>query len=776
MGERKTSMTSSHWGAYRVVTEDDRIVEMRPFEADPMPSAIGYSIPEALHHRSRIAGPMIRRGWLDGGPGDAGGGRGRDEFVPVDWDRALDLAAGELARVRGSHGNAAIFGGCYGWASAGRFHHAQSQIHRFLNCLGGYSYSVNSYSTAAAQVIIPRVLGVKFLEMMWHQTTSWPIIADNTELLVMFGGISVKNSQVSMGGVTRHGTGAWLQRCRDQGVEFVNISPLRSDSLASVEAEWLPIIPNADVAFMLALAQVLEVESLADSGFLDSHCRGYEPFRRYLLGQADGIAKTPEWAEGICGIAAEQTRTLARRMVAKRTLISVSWSLQRGDHGEQPYWMAVTLAAMLGQIGLPGGGVGFGYGAIGGIGNPVKRLDGLALPQGRNPVERYIPVARIADMLLGPGEPFDYNGQRLSYPDIKLIYWCGGNPFHHHQDLNRLREAWQRPETIIVNEPWWTATAKHADIVLPATTTLERNDIGRAGSDPFMIAMPRIVAPVGAARSDYEIFSGLARRLEVADAFTEGRSEGEWLEHLYSRFRQQVAEAGLTLPGFEEFWQTGVLELPVEGPEHAIVSFADFRDDPRAHPLATPSGRIEIFSETIAGFGYDDCPGHPTWLEPAEWLGAAEAGPGSLHLVSQQPATRLHSQLDCGKTSRESKVRGREPVLINPEDARARDIAEGDLVRLFNRRGACLAGARLSADVRPGVVALATGAWLDLRDDDRPGRPLDSHGNPNVLTLDKGTSRLAQGSSAHTALVEMERFDAEPPALAAHEPPAIAAE
>ena len=146
---------------------------------------------------------------------------------------------------------------------------------------------------------------------------------------------------------------------------------------------------------------------------------------------------------------ASSIETLARRMVSTRTLITVSWSLQRAEHGEQPYWMAATLAAMVGQIGLPGAGIGYGYGAIGGIGVSVKRLSGLTMPQLKNPVDISIPVARIADMLLQAGEPYNFNGQSLVYPDIRLVYWCGGNPFHHHQDLHRLDKAWQQPETII---------------------------------------------------------------------------------------------------------------------------------------------------------------------------------------------------------------------------------------------------------------------------------------------------------------------------------------
>ena len=167
-------------------------------------------------------------------------------------------------------------------------------------------------------------------------------------------------------------------------------------------------------------------------------------------------------------------------MAANRTMISVVWALQRGDHGEQPFWMTIVLAALLGQIGLPGGGYGFGYGASSGMGAAAAAGIVPALPPGHNAAESFIPVARIADMLLHPGEPFDFNGEQRTYPDMRMVYWCGGNPFHHHQDLNRLVAAFRRPETMIVHEPWWTPHARHADIVLPATTTLERNDLGFA--------------------------------------------------------------------------------------------------------------------------------------------------------------------------------------------------------------------------------------------------------------------------------------------------------
>ena len=457
-------------------------------------------------------------------------------------------------------------------------------------------------------------------------------------------------------------------------------------------------------------------------------------------------------------------------MAASRTMISVSWSIQRGDHGEQPYWMAIALAATLGQVGLPGGGFGFGYGSSNGVGSPRNSVPPPALPVGRNPVATFIPVARVTDMLLNPGAPFDFNGQSLAYPDVHLIYWCGGNPFHKQQDINRLLRAWRKPETVIVHEPWWTAAARRADIVLPCATTLERNDIGASGSDRFWFVMQQAIPPVGESRTEYDIYSALADRLGFEDAFTEGRSEQEWLRHIYEAAREQLSGRDLELAGFDEFWRMGQLEFPT--PDTPRVLFSAFRADQGANPLKTPSGKIELFSDTIDSFGYDDCPGHPVWLEPTEWLGSEKSKAYPLHLVSNQPPARLHSQLDFGPVSRGSKIAGREPVWINSKDAASRGISAGEVVRVYNDRGACLAGALVTDSIRSGVVQISTGAWYDPVDPGEIGS-LEKHGNANVLTLDKGTSRLAQSRSAQTALVEVERFDAVPPEITAFSPPTV---
>ncbi|TAJ15906.1 MAG: Asp-tRNA(Asn)/Glu-tRNA(Gln) amidotransferase GatCAB subunit C, partial [Dehalococcoidia bacterium] len=201
---------------------------------------------------------------------------------------------------------------------------------------------------------------------------------------------------------------------------------------------------------------------------------------------------------------------------------------------------------------------------------------------------------------------------------------------------------------------------------------------------------------------------------------------------------------------------------------------ASFRADPQANKLKTPSGKIEIYSEKIASFGYDDCPPHAVWLEPIEWLGSKTAGRYPLHMLSDQPADKLHSQLDHSPHARATKIKGRQPITLHPDDATARGIAAGDLVRVFNDRGACLAAARLSDRIRPGVVRLSTGAWFDPADAGS-NRPLEKHGNPNALTLDIGASKLSQGCIAQTCLVEIERHDGPAPAVTAHVLPSFTA-
>ena len=456
----------------------------------------------------------------------------------MDWDSALDLVAGELRRVHGEHGPSAVYGGSYGWASAGRFHHAQSQLKRFLALAGGFTNSVNNYSYGATEPFLPHVF---VGEHTWESlATSWPVIAEHTELFVAFGGLPRKNTAVASGGNAHHDMLPWLRRIRAHGCRFVAVSPLADDMPAEAQADWLALRPGTDGALLQALAHVLIAEKRYDAAFVATHCAGFDDVRRRPSPSArrNGPSSRP-------GVAAARIVALARDMAAHRThadheLVHAAPAARRADH----------LARRRGR------------GAAGPDRPPGRRLrPRLRLHELRRPrpmavcrcrgsapartrAARFIPVARIADMLLHPGDEYDYNGRRLRYPDIRLVYWAGGNPFHHHQDLKRLRRAFGRPDTVVVHDSMWTATARHADIVLPATLTVERDDFGASVGESVLFPMPALIPPHAQARDDHAILAGLAQRLGFAEEFAGGRTPLEWLETLYTEWTANWAAAG----------------------------------------------------------------------------------------------------------------------------------------------------------------------------------------------------------------------------------------
>ena len=740
------NFVSSHWGTYNFSVDKNKKIQLDNWGLDSSPTEFGLGLADAAIDNLRITQPHVRKGWLNN-IGKSDGKRGQDEFIPVSWDEAFELASKELLKTKNAYGNSAIYAGSYGWASAGRFHHAKSQVNRFFNLFGGFSSSFQSYSYAAAQTLLPHIIGLDLYTTLEEHTT-WNALSEECELILMFGGMPLKNSKVSAGGVGKHVTKLGIKKCFDKGVEFINISPLIDDAPKFLKAQQVPIRPNTDTALMLALAHILIKNQSYDKGFIEKYTVGFDSFSDYVQGKKNNQECSPEWASKITNIPAKTIYELANKIITKKTMISLSWSLQRASRGEQPLWMGITLAAMLGHIGTASGGFGFGYSSVNSTGDSFDKIPWQSLPQGKNKIKDFIPVARVTDMLENPGGEFDYDGKKLTYPDIKLIYWAGGNPFHHHQDLNRLTKAWQKPNTIIVNEIWWNSQARHADIIFPANTALERNDLMLNPRDPTVVANKKAMKSYKNSKTDFEIFSGLSKKLGFLESFTEDRSELDWIKFIWNN-SSKTNQKNISFPSFEEFWEKGYFELPA--PKIEKIMFNDFRKDPINFPLNTPSGKIEISSETISNFQLSDCFSHPYWFEPYEWLGNIDEYP--LHLISNQPTHRLHSQLDNAANSQNSKIKGKEPVMINPSDALERDIQDGDIVMLFNKRGRVLAGANISDSVMPGVVVLSTGAWFDPD----YALNLERHGNPNVLTKDVGTSSLSQGPTCHTTLVQVKK-------------------
>ncbi len=757
-------LSASHWGAFTASVKGGRWVNVKGWEKDPHPSHQLPGVMDSVYSPTRIKYPMVRRAYLENGPGADVASRGADDFVRVSWDQALELTVKELKRVEETYGPTGTYAGSYGWKSPGKLHNCQNLMRRMLNLKGSFVNSAGDYSTGASQIIMPHVMGT--LEV-YEQQTVWPVIVESSDLLVFWGADPMVTNQIGWI-IPDHGAYPGMEDFKKTGKPVIFIDPVRNESCDFFGAEWIAPKPQTDVAMMLGIAHTLHSEGLHDQAFLDDYCAGFDKFLPYLLGESDGTPKTAEWAAEICGVPADTLKDLARRFAGGRTMLASGWSLQRQHHGEQRHWMLVTLASMLGQIGLPGGGFGLSYhyssggspgansAVLSGITDGGKAVEGAAWLTESGAAT--IPLARIVDMLENPGQDFDFNGKRDKYPDVKMTYWTGGNPFAHHQDRNRMVKAWQKFETVVVQDFQWTATARHADIVLPATTSYERNDIEQYGdySLKAIIAMKQVVEPVFEARNDYDIFAEISDRLGKKQDFTEGNSEMDWIRKFYEDALKQGQAKNLDMPDFDAFWEQGYVEFPVEEAGRSYVRYADYREDPLLEPLGTPTGKIEIFSRNIEKMGYDDCPPHPTWMEPVERLDGPNAK-FPLHVATSHPRGRLHSQL-CGTSLRETyTIAEREPCLINTEDAAQRGIADGDVVRIFNDRGQMLAGAVVTDAIRPGVIRVNEGGWYDPVE---PGadNSLCAYGDVNCLTVDIGTSKLAQGNCGHTAIADVEKF------------------
>jgi trimethylamine-N-oxide reductase (cytochrome c) len=754
---------ATHYGPFEGVVRDGRLVAVNAVpQIDARPTEMLMTgVLDRTYDDSRVLYPMVRKSYLEGWQsGDTKPElRGREPYVRVDWDTALNLTAKALLDTATEHGNEAIFSSSYGgWSHAGTMRPNVLQG-RLLNLMGGNTNTQGDWSAGASQISLPRVIG----DMeVYSAQTAWPVIRDHTEVFVLVGCDPIKNNRIEYR-VADHGMyGPW-EEIRDAGVRFVSINPQRTASDEYLGADWVRIRPNTDVAMFTAMAWHVLDAGLEDRAYMDTYAVGADKWIEYVQGVRDGVPKTPEWAEGITGIPAAKIVELAELFARSRTEFAGAWSLQRAQHGEMTHWAMVNFAALTGKIGKPGQGVGFSWH----YGNGGMPQSGKGTPsglsQGRNFVSGVCPAGRITDMLENPGQSFTYNGHEMTYPDVKMIFNAGNNFMSHQQDTNRLIRALEKVETIVSVDPWWTAATRWVDIVLPASSTLERDDISSGGtySNDKVYAMKKVIEPVGESRSDYEIFESLADVLGLWAQFTDGL---EYMDHLRAAYERSAAAEHTP---FEEFWERGYALQPAPPEARDWVRHGDFYEDPVANPLHTSSGKIEMFCEEIELMGLEDCPGMPVWMEKHEWLGNAREG--QLHVVSPHPWYRLHSQMDQSAKLRELyKVQGREPVRINAADAEARGIADGDLVELYNDRGTVIAGAVVSDEIMPGVVSLYEGAWPSL-----DGKGRCNSGLVNFLTSTQRSSGLSQANSANTVLCEMRRCEDPEGPNTAYQPPEI---
>ncbi|MFW5386541.1 dimethylsulfoxide reductase subunit A [Yersinia sp. 2542 StPb PI] len=705
----------------------------------------GRSMRRRVYNPDRLKYPMKRIG-----------ARGEGKFKRISWEEAFDTLAGSMQSIIKEYGNEAIYlnygTGTLGGTMTRSWPPGATLLARLMNCCGGYLNHYGDYSTAQIAA------GLNYTYGGWADGNS-PSDIENSKLVVLFGN-NPAETRMSGGGVTYY-----LEQAREKSdAKMIVIDPRYTDTAAGREDEWIPLRPGTDAALASALAYVMISENLVDQPFLDKYCVGYDEktlpadapknshYKAYILGQgADETAKTPQWAQAITGIPAARIIKLGREIGSvKPAYIAQGWGPQRHSNGENTSRAIAMLAILTGNVGINGGNSGAREGSYG--------LPFVRMPTLENPVKTSISMFLWTDAIeRGPEMTATRDGVRgkdkLDVP-IKFIWNYASNCLiNQHSEINRTHDILQddkKCEMVVVIDNHMTSSAKYADIILPDCTASEQMDFcldASSGNMAYVIFADQVIKPRFECKNIYEMTTELAKRMGVEQQFTEGRTQEEWLRHLYQQSQQAIPE----LPSFEAFREQGIFKKRDPAGHH--VAYKAFRADPIANPLTTPSGKIEIYSAELAQIA-------ATWelqqddvIDPLPVYAAGfESYDDPLNQQYPLQLTGFHYKARTHSTYGNVdvlKASCRQEMWINPMDAREREIKNGDMVRIFNGRGEVQINAKVTPRMMPGVVALGEGAWYSPDE-----KRIDRAGSINVLTTQR-PSPLAKGNPSHTNLVQV---------------------
>ncbi|ELY5828375.1 dimethylsulfoxide reductase subunit A [Cronobacter turicensis] len=707
----------------------------------------GRSMRRRVYNPDRLKYPMKRVGK-----------RGEGKFARISWEEALDTIAQGMKRIISEYGNEAIYlnygTGTLGGTLTRSWPPGKTLIARLMNCCGGYLNHYGDYSSAQIAA------GLNYTYGGWADGNSPSDIA-NSKLVVLFGN-NPGETRMSGGGVTYY-----LEQARAKSqARMIVIDPRYTDTAAGREDEWIPIRPGTDAALAAAIAWVLITENYVDQPFLDNYCVGYDEktlppgapanghYKAYILGDGpDNTAKTPSWAAPITGIPEARIIKLAREIgEAKPAFIAQGWGPQRHSNGELACRAIAMLPILTGNVGIPGGNSGAREGSFS---LPFERMPTL-----ENPVQTSISMFTWTDAIeRGPSMTATADGvrgkEKLDVP-IKMIWNYAGNCLiNQHSHINRTHEILQddkKCELIVVIDCHMTASARYADILLPDCTASEQMDFAldaSCGNMAYVIFADQVIAPRFECRTIYDITSALAVRMGVGEQFTEGRTQEGWLRHLYAQSQRAIPE----LPDFDTFRKQGIFKL--RDPQGHHVAYQAFRENPAANPLDTPSGKIEIYSSALADIAAhwqlpegDVIHPLPVYSPGFEQVSDPLRAQYPLQLTGFHYKSRTHSTYGNVDVL---QAACRQQIWINPQDAQARGIRDGDPVRVWNARGEARIEAKVTPRIMPGVVALGEGAWYQP---DAQG--VDHAGSINVLTTQR-PSPLAKGNPSHSNLVQLGR-------------------
>ncbi|NIG73694.1 dimethyl sulfoxide reductase subunit A [Klebsiella sp. Ap-873] len=710
----------------------------------------GRSIRRRINHPERLNYPMKRVGK-----------RGEGKFERISWDEALEIVSHSLKQTVEKYGNEAVYINYSSGVVGGNITRSSpyaSLVARLMNCYGGFLSHYGTYSTAQIACAMPYTYGS-------NDGNSTSDI-ENSKLVVLFGN-NPAETRMSGGGITYY-----LEQARERSnARMIVIDPRYTDTAAGREDEWIPIRPGTDAALVAGLAHVMISENLVDQPFLDKYCVGYDEttlpadaphnghYKAYILGDGDdGTEKTPQWASAITGIPADRIIKLAREIAgAKPAYIAQGWGPQRQANGELTSRAIAMLPILTGNVGINGGNSG--------ARESTYTITIERMPVLENPVKTQISCFSWTDAITrGPEMTAKRDGvrgkEKLDVP-IKFIWNYAGNTIiNQHSDINKTHAILQddkQCEMIVVIENFMTSSAKYADILLPDLMTVEQEDIipnDYAGNMGYLIFIQPATAPKFERKPIYWMMSEVAKRLGdgVHQAFTEGRTQREWLQYLYAKMLAKDP----ALPAYEDLRAMGIYKR--KDPAGHFVAYKKFREDPQANPLKTPSGKIEIYSSKLAGIAAswelekdETISPLPVYASTFEGWDSPQRSEFPLQLFGFHYKSRTHStygNIDVLQAA------ARQEVWINPLDAKRRGIANGDKVSVFNGRGEVHIEAKVTPRIMPGVAAMGQGAWHDA---DMNGDRIDHGACINTLTTHR-PSPLAKGNPQHTNLVEIKKI------------------
>lgn len=699
--------------------------------APPLRACVrGRNYRSMLYHPDRLKYPLKRVGK-----------RGEGKFKRISWDEAIDTIASEVKRIGEQYGPESRFVN-YASGQSWGLHGGRNAARKLLALTGGYLNYRNDYSSGAGNVATPYTYGTN------NSGSSFDSLL-HSKYIILWG-----QNPAEMIFSTPYRE--YLMQAKKNGAKIIVIDPRYTDTAIAFADEWIPILPTTDNAMMDAMGYVIISENLHDQAFLDRYCVGFdgahmpegvanvESLKSYLLGEKDGVPKTPEWAEKICRVPASKIREIAREYAkAKPAALIQGWAAQRQAYGEQFMRGGAQLACLTGNVGKLGGwAAGTGYWSRSDIVYPFSY---------ENPVKASIPcflwttaVEKGTEMTAADG----LKGTDKLSSNIKCIFNMAGNMLvNQHSDINKtveLLEDESKVEFIVVSDLFMTPSAKFADILLPGTTFFERYDIGTPWCfGDYVVFGDKAIEPLYECRDEYDVFADVAEKFGMREQFTEGKTTLDLVKESIERTRKELDP---NFPSFEEFRKMGVYHFKYNEP---LVGFKEQIDDLENHPFETPSGKIELFSKNLWDMNqHDEIPAIakyiPSWEGPEDPL--KETYP--LQLISWHYKRRCHSTYDNQPWLEEA---AKQEMWMNPKDAEKRGIKQGDRALVYNERGSILIDVKVTPRIVPGVVGIPQGAWYTP---DKTG--LDQRGSINVLTSQRPTA-LAKANPQLTNLVEVKK-------------------